>query len=111
MSMARGSSCTVHIGRTACGPGKSRTSVDSSHSRDISLGIRPLVTEWSRPVEAEYDTLDELVGVTRRRLCLPGRAAGEVREALLDLGVAAGTPPDLGSSGRQLVTLDWHPDG
>jgi SAM-dependent methyltransferase len=75
------------------------------------IGVQPRITAWSKPAEAEYETFDDLVEVTRRRLCLPVEATGEVQEALLDLGVAEGTPPDLGSSGRQLVTLDWHPGG
>jgi len=31
----------------------------------------------------------------------------DVRTALLELGVDPELPPDLGSSGRELVTLTW----
>jgi precorrin-6B methylase 2 len=72
------------------------------------LGITPRITRWTRPPTSEYQTMAELVEVTRRRLCLPPQAAGEVAAALADLGVDSGKPPDLGSSGRQLVTLTWE---
>lgn len=71
------------------------------------FGVRPEVTRWRRPAEAEYATFAELVEVTRRRLCLPPTALAEVEKALLDLGVDPDLPPDLGSSGRELVTMSW----
>jgi SAM-dependent methyltransferase len=74
------------------------------------VGVHPRVIHWSRPAQAEYATVDELVEVTRRRLCLPAEASAEVRRALYDLGVSPSCPPDLGSSGRQLVTLSWEPE-
>lgn len=74
------------------------------------LGIEPRVTRWRREPEAEYATFAELVDVTRRRLCLPAESASEVEAALLDLGVDPAVPPDLGSSGRELVTLTWPAD-
>jgi hypothetical protein len=72
------------------------------------IGVEPSVVLWRRPAEAEYATFAELVDVTRRRLCLPPDAAGEVETALLELGVDPELPPDLGSSGRELVTLTWR---
>ena len=71
------------------------------------LGIHPRVTRWSRPPTAEYADLADMVEVTRRRLCLPADAAAEVELALRELGVDPAVPPDLGSSGRDLVTLTW----
>jgi SAM-dependent methyltransferase len=71
------------------------------------LGIDPEATRWSKPAAPEYRRFDELVDVTRRRLCLPPDAAAEVADALRGLGVDAETPPDLGSSGRNVVTLAW----
>ncbi|HWD02779.1 MAG TPA: class I SAM-dependent methyltransferase [Amycolatopsis sp.] len=71
------------------------------------LGIDPKISRWRRPDEAEHETFTELVDVTRRRLCLPRERAGEVGEALLELGVDPKLPPDLGSSGRELVTVTW----
>ncbi len=70
-------------------------------------GIEPEVVEWSLPPEPEYAEFTTLVDVTRRRLCLPASAAQNVARALLDLGVDPEVPPDLGSSGRALVTLAW----
>ena len=71
------------------------------------LGIRPEVTRWSRPPEAEYADFAELVDVVRRRLCLPPEAGPDVDDALRDLGHSPDLPPDLGSSGRGLATLAW----
>ena len=65
-------------------------------------------TEWDRPAEADYAGFAELVDVTRRRLCLPADRAGEVEAALLDLGSERGRPGDLGSSGRNVVTIWWE---
>jgi hypothetical protein len=72
------------------------------------LGVHPEVTYWQRPREAEYATFVELVEVTRRRLCLPAEARAEVDQALRELGHDPDCPPDLGSSGRELVTLTWN---
>ena len=71
------------------------------------VGIEPTVTRWSRPATADYATFEEMVEVTRRRLCLPPEAAPEVVAALRELQVDPDTPPDLGSAGRRLVTLTW----
>jgi SAM-dependent methyltransferase len=65
-------------------------------------------TEWSRPAEADYTGFAELVEVTRRRLCLPADRASEVEAALLDLGSERERPGDLGSSGRDVVTIWWE---
>ncbi|MGW7530765.1 class I SAM-dependent methyltransferase [Amycolatopsis sp. NPDC054798] len=75
------------------------------------VGIEPEVVEWRRPPEPEYAEFASTVDVVRRRLCLPAESADEVERALLDLGVDPGLPPDLGSSGRELVTLVWPGSG
>nr|WP_042178574.1 class I SAM-dependent methyltransferase [Kibdelosporangium sp. MJ126-NF4]CEL13267.1 hypothetical protein [Kibdelosporangium sp. MJ126-NF4]CTQ98959.1 hypothetical protein [Kibdelosporangium sp. MJ126-NF4] len=72
------------------------------------LGVHPEVTAWRRPPEAEYATFTELVEVTRTRLCLPAEADTEVDRALRELGHSPDHPPDLGSSGRDLLTLNWQ---
>lgn len=74
-----------------------------------SLGIAVEVERWRRPATAEYESFARLVDVTRRRLCLPPSRADEVAEALRDEGVSPDKPPDLGSSGDDLVTLWWGP--
>ena len=61
----------------------------------------------SRPAAADYATFEEMVEVTRRRLCLPPDARPEVAAALRDLQIDPATPPDLGSGARQVVTLTW----
>jgi SAM-dependent methyltransferase len=73
-----------------------------------AMGLNPRHTEWNRPGEADYQSMAELVEVTRRRLCLPPERAGEVEAALAELGINAGQPRDLGSSGRDVVTIWWE---
>jgi SAM-dependent methyltransferase len=73
-----------------------------------AMGRNPGHTEWSRPAEADYRSMAELVEVTRRRLCLPPERAGEVEAALVELGIKPGQPRDLGSSGRNVVTIWWE---
>jgi SAM-dependent methyltransferase len=73
-----------------------------------AMGRNPRHTEWSRPAAADYQSMAELVEVTRRRLCLPPERAGEVEAALVELGVNPGQPGDLGSSGRDVVTIWWE---
>jgi 2-polyprenyl-3-methyl-5-hydroxy-6-metoxy-1,4-benzoquinol methylase len=73
-----------------------------------AMGLNPRHTEWSRPAAADYQSMAELVEVTRRRLCLPPERSGEVAAALTELGVGAGRPSDLGSSGRDVVTIWWE---
>jgi 2-polyprenyl-3-methyl-5-hydroxy-6-metoxy-1,4-benzoquinol methylase len=73
-----------------------------------AMGLAVEHTEATRPAYADYQSMTELVEVTRRRLCLPPERAGEVEAALLDLGVDPELPGDLGSSGRQQVTIWWE---
>ena len=72
------------------------------------MGLKARHTEWSRPAEADYASFPELVDVTRRRLCLPPERANEVEAALLDRGIMREQPGDLGSSGRDVVTIWWE---
>ena len=73
-----------------------------------AMGRDPGHTEWSRPTAADYRSMAELVDVTRRRLCLPPERADEVEAALVELGINPGQPGDLGSSGRDVVTIWWE---
>jgi hypothetical protein len=69
-----------------------------------------LVTDhetWCRPGGNDYASFDELVEVTRRRLCLPPERAAELTAALTEAGVDPEHPLDLGSSGREVVTIWW----
>lgn len=72
------------------------------------LGLEARHTEWNRVGDADYADFGELVEVTRRRVCLPPERAPEVRDALIDLGTDPDRPADLGSSGRDLVTIWWE---
>ncbi len=73
-----------------------------------TMGLAARHTEWSRPAEADYASFDELADVTRRRLCLPPERASEVEAALRDMGIRLDQPADLGSSGRDVVTIWWE---
>ncbi|MCP3799792.1 SAM-dependent methyltransferase [Allokutzneria sp. A3M-2-11 16] len=73
------------------------------------LGTEPRVERWRREPAAEYADFGTLVEVTRRRLCLPPSRLSEVDRQLLALGVDPDRPPDLGSSGDDVVTLSWRP--
>jgi SAM-dependent methyltransferase len=72
-----------------------------------AMGLRPGHETWRRPGGRDYASFDELVDVTRRRLCLPPGRAAEVAEALVESGADPEHPVDLGSSGREVVTIWW----
>jgi SAM-dependent methyltransferase len=73
-----------------------------------ALGIEAGHVRWSRPGGADYTSLAELADVTRRRLCLPAGRAQDVAGALIEAGVDPEHPVDLGSSGRDVVTIWWQ---
>jgi precorrin-6B methylase 2 len=73
----------------------------------LSLGIPAQSERWSRPPAAEYQSFTTLVDVTRRRLCLPPHRAADIAASLRRHGIREEKPPDLGSSGRDLVTIWW----
>jgi hypothetical protein len=85
------------------------TSPCASDLMDIlaAMGLRPRSESWARPGWPDYASFDELVDVTRRRLCLPPQRADDVGAALVEAGIDPGHPADLGSSGRQVVTIWW----
>jgi SAM-dependent methyltransferase len=72
-----------------------------------AMGIRAETQRWSRPGGQDYASFAELTDVTRRRLCLPPERAEEVAAALTDLGISPSRPVDLGTSGRDVVTICW----
>jgi SAM-dependent methyltransferase len=73
-----------------------------------AMGLRARHTEWNRPAEADYTTLNELAEVTRRRLCLPPERTDEVAAALRETRLGQGQAADLGTSGRSVVTICWE---
>jgi SAM-dependent methyltransferase len=72
-----------------------------------AMGLRPGHETWRRAGGRDYADFAEMVDVTRRRLCLPPERAAEVADALAESGVDPGYPVDLGSSGREVVTIWW----
>ncbi|HEX9354417.1 MAG TPA: SAM-dependent methyltransferase, partial [Streptosporangiaceae bacterium] len=72
-----------------------------------AMGLRAGHTEWNHPAQADYATGSELVDTTRRRLCLPPERASDVEAALREAGYLS-QPPDLGTSGRSVVTIWWE---
>ncbi|MGH3303087.1 MAG: class I SAM-dependent methyltransferase [Streptosporangiaceae bacterium] len=72
-----------------------------------AMGVRASSRRWTRPAGPDYASLAELIDATRRRLCLPQDRAADVAAALADVGIDPGHPVDLGTSGRELVTIWW----
>jgi SAM-dependent methyltransferase len=72
-----------------------------------AMGLRPAHETWRRPGGRDYASFDEMVDVTRRRLCLPSERAAEVADALAEAGTDPEDPEDLGSSGRDVVSIWW----
>jgi SAM-dependent methyltransferase len=71
---------------------------------DLEIGFR----QWRRPGGPDYGSFAELVDVTRRRLCLPADRAADVASALEETGIDPEHPRDLGSSGRDVLTVWWR---
>jgi SAM-dependent methyltransferase len=72
-----------------------------------ALGITARHERWSRPGGRDYGSFAELTDVTRIRLCLPPERGGDVGRALVESGIDPEHPVDLGSSGREVVTIWW----
>jgi SAM-dependent methyltransferase len=72
-----------------------------------AMGVSAGHERWHRAAGADYGSFEELVTVTTRRLCLPPERAGEVAEALLDSGADPGSPEDLATARRDVVTIWW----
>lgn len=73
-----------------------------------AMGVSAHSQRWQRPGGRDYGSFAEMTDVTRRRLCLPAERTDEVAAALADLGVDPEHPADLGSSGRDVVTIWWE---
>ena len=72
-----------------------------------AMGIEADSKRWRRPSGRDYASFSELTDMTRRRLCLPRERADEVADALADLGADPKHPVDLGTAGRDVVTIWW----
>ncbi|HVB45610.1 MAG TPA: class I SAM-dependent methyltransferase [Streptosporangiaceae bacterium] len=73
-----------------------------------AMGLSFGHTRWQRSGGPDYPSFAELTDVTRRRLCLPPDRAAEVADALVTAGVDPAHPVDLGSSGRDVLTIWWN---
>jgi len=73
-----------------------------------AMGLQVGSRRWRRAGGPDYASMAELVDVTRRRLCLPPQRAAEVAEALVEAGIDPAKPGDLGSSGRDVLTIWWN---
>jgi SAM-dependent methyltransferase len=72
-----------------------------------AMGLRFGFRQWRRPGGADYASFDELVEVTRRRVCVAKDRSDEVARALTEAGIDPARPQDLGSSGRDVLTIWW----
>jgi SAM-dependent methyltransferase len=73
-----------------------------------AMGIDAGHEVWRRPGGADYASFAELVDVTRKRLCLPPDRARDVADALVAAGADPEHSQDLGSSGRDVITVWWR---
>lgn len=72
-----------------------------------AMGIEASSQRWPQPGARDYRSFDELVDVTRRRLCLAPDRAGEVAEALTETGTSPDRPVDFSQPGREVVSIWW----
>ncbi len=72
-----------------------------------AMDLQPGWQRWSRPGGPDYASFDELIDVTRRRLCLPRERSAAVADALTEAGIDPAHPVDLGSGRREVVTVWW----
>jgi YVTN family beta-propeller protein len=76
-----------------------------------AMGIRAGSQRWLRQGGPDYESFAELTDVTRRRLCLPPERADDVGRALAESGIDPVRPVDLGTSGREVVSIWWDGRG
>jgi SAM-dependent methyltransferase len=72
-----------------------------------ALGLRVARRDWEATDRLGFDDFDELVGFTRRRLCLPADRDPEVAEALLAAGTRQVDGVWVSGGPRRLTTLSW----
>lgn len=72
-------------------------------------GVDPEVERWRSPKRGAFDTLDELVAATRRRLCLTSDHDAELSDMLRDVAVQSPRGWVLGDTLADLVTFWWEP--
>jgi len=73
------------------------------------VGIRPEIETGPRPLRPEYPSFQDLVAITRRRLCLPPEREAELARTLVRLGVDPEHPRDLPPPQDVVATVWWSP--
>jgi SAM-dependent methyltransferase len=89
-------------------PRPERPTSDDMLAIMAAMGLSVGSKRWRRGGGPDYTSMAELVDVTRRRLCVPPERADEVEAALVEAGVDPARPQDLGSSGRDVLTIWWN---
>ena len=84
-----------------------RPTVDDAVAVLREAGLRPRLQRWPRPPRPEYRSFEDLVAVTRQRVCLPPERTDELVDVLLDLGVDPAHPRDLPPHPDTVATLWW----
>jgi SAM-dependent methyltransferase len=91
-------------------PRPERPTVEDALAVLREVGIRPRINRWPRPARPEYPSFEDLVTVTRQRLCLPPERTDELVDALLDLGVDPAHPRDIAPVPDNVATVWWDVD-
>jgi SAM-dependent methyltransferase len=68
-----------------------------------ALGLRPESVAWRRPAEAEFASFEDMVALTRRRVCLPPERTEELAAYL--------RANPIGNRERSLMTIWWPGSG
>ena len=74
-------------------------------------GVDPSVERWRNPKRGAFDTLDDLVAATRRRLCLTSDHDAELGDILRGIAVRSDQGWMLGDPEVDLVTFWWEASG
>ena len=72
------------------------------------IGISPEIETGPRPPRPEYPSFDDLVAITRKRVCLPPERDAELAQALRLLGVDPHHPRDLPPPDDIVATVWWN---
>ncbi len=87
-------------------PRPDRPSADDVLAILAAMGVRAGHQRWRRPAPTMPPSPSSPTS-PGARLCLPAQRADEVAQALIEAGVDPEHPRDLGSSGRDVMTIWW----
>jgi 2-polyprenyl-3-methyl-5-hydroxy-6-metoxy-1,4-benzoquinol methylase len=73
-----------------------------------ALGVEPVVHRWSRPTDMVFDTAEEAIEFTARRLVLPRGRWAELEERLLPRLAGRAGHWQIEPTERELCTLWWR---